>query len=945
MKLTILLTAASILLMLPIIIFAADGTITGSVTDYESGDPLWDVLINVPTAHFTTNSDFQGNYQFTLPEGKHVIKFSVMGYSTLVKHVTITADTTLTLNAPLSVSELATGLIVRSTTTAREVTVSQTTIEKSRIDNTSRAGFTSDITTTLKKLPGVASDGTFSGALYIRGGSPWENLFILDRVILTFPYKWGGLITMINPDIVKKVNFYTGGFPAEYGQAMSGLIHCETLDPPKDRKTHGRLKMDPANFNYYQYGPLTGIGNNSGYVISSRATYYDLIAPIFIKMSGDGDMNTEGIRFPWFYDAFGKVFLDIHRKHKLIFSSLCFNDGMKMTFDSTPPGQNDDTYGNDAYKSIDVSGSFRYSDTTMYMSGTWKYIPGDKLTLYTTSSWIRQWGHYKYKQGVYFYELDNFTENGTNYGPHYSFKGDYDYWIAHFQRDEYQIYANAHYSPAEYYTINIGTTIIPYQITYCDKEGFLLDDYEIHGNGTNSYLIRTQKIEHFGSTNNNKSLYGAVFLENEISIIPQRWILHVGIREHIFQQTGQSITEPRLMTKITLFDGWDFKLSGGRFSQFPFIEANSDTQGNTKLHAEESYHYIGGIEKIIPFIDLKIRSEVFYKTYNNIIVAVEQKEGNYQNWAIGEAKGYELFLEKALSKRIEGWFAYTYTEAWRKVTSKANNSSLANIAFYQDAPRINVKYAPDNHQKHIININIDYHITKWLMVNADFRYHTGAPYTKIDSVYADYSSVTNFYVSNATLLSTNVITETNYIPTYSDTYHGERLNDYYCLNLGVNFNQTLFEERQYKRYTNTLGPKKLMEYNDKIDIYLKQLSETTNKRKQHKINTELSRAITCYDKIQNKLWKFSENPQLHNRLLMRAQYEENKHKAARLVKRYDRKIQPKAHRQQWTIYLNAINALNSKNVELGKWFDSSSGENKSEKDLPLIILSGFMLKY
>ncbi len=942
MKLLIIITVTAILLMLPIIVFAADGTITGSITDYESGDPLWDVLIKVPTAHVITNSDFQGNYQFTLPEGKHVITFSVMGYSTLIKHITITADKTVLLNARMSVSELATGLTVQSTTTAREVTVSQTTIEKKRIDHTSRAGFTSDITTTLKKLPGVASDGTFSGELYIRGGMPQENLFILDRVILTSPYKWDGMMTLINPDVVKKVNFYTGGFPAEYGQAMSGLIHCETLDPPKDRKTHGRLKMDPANFNYYQYGPLAGPGNNSGYVVSSRVTYYDLVAGLFLKLMEDEDLYSSGTRLPWFYDAFGKVYLDVHRKHKLFFSSLWFNNGTKLKFTENEVEEN--TNSNDTYTSTySINELFKFSDTTTYISGTWKYIPGDKLTVYTTTSWVRQSG---YNISIDDY-TDDWFENISAFGITNILHGyirSYEYTTNELKRDEYQFYANAHYAPAAWYTINIGTTIIPYTMTSRDISGSFNDEYEHYQLGTNSDSVHDKTTKYSSFKDKFNSVYGAAFVENEISIIPQHWVFHLGIRETYYERTHQALTDPRLMTKITLFDNWAVKLAAGQFSQYSFEETSDSKYGNTKLKAEESHHYIGGIEKIIVPLDLKIRSEVFYKTYNNLIVEVEQKEGNYQNWAIGETKGYELFLEKSLSEHFEGWVAYTYTDAWRKITSKARNSSLDTVDFFENTSRVNVKYAPNNLQKHILSVNVDCYLTDWLMVTADFRYHTGAPYTKVVGRKYKYYSVTNF-IYNGTLIITNISTESNPMPNFSGNFHDGAMRDYHRLNLGLNINTTLLKEKHREKYTNSIGTTELALYNMRVSNILKQLSETTNKKQRSKLHKTLIKYIQEYDTVQNKLWKFSENPQLHNRLLMRAEYAENKEKAARLFKRYDQKLQPKPHLRKSTLFIDVMNAYKNKSLEIGKWYDAHSGQYRSQNDLPFMVLAGFMIKY
>jgi hypothetical protein len=68
----------------------------------------------------------------------------------------------------------------------------------------------------LQSLPGIASAGDFVSGLYARGGGPLDNLHLINRMPLPFPFHFGGLISTLNADTLEAVNLYPGGFTAEF---------------------------------------------------------------------------------------------------------------------------------------------------------------------------------------------------------------------------------------------------------------------------------------------------------------------------------------------------------------------------------------------------------------------------------------------------------------------------------------------------------------------------------------------------------------------------------------------------------------------------------------------------------------------------------------------------------------------------------------------------------
>jgi len=104
-----------------------------------------------------------------------------------------------------------------------EPIVSKEEVSSEMVSSTSVSLF-DDLSETLRTLPSVVTPGDFSGALYIRGCYPWETIFLLDNVFIYWPYRWGGILLFYNTDLIKRVDFYAGGYLAKGGQALGGII-------------------------------------------------------------------------------------------------------------------------------------------------------------------------------------------------------------------------------------------------------------------------------------------------------------------------------------------------------------------------------------------------------------------------------------------------------------------------------------------------------------------------------------------------------------------------------------------------------------------------------------------------------------------------------------------------------------------------------------------------
>ena len=154
-----------------------------------------------------------------------------------------------------------------------------------------------DIYRAAHNLPGVVADD-FSARFSLRGGDRDETITRLDGMELYDPYHlqdFGGAISVIDMGIVRSADLLTGGFPAEYGDAMSGIFDVTSGDV---RRISGNVGIDILNTHLILGGPLS----EASWLLAARRGYIDLIM---------GLMESEEILKPSYYDLYSKMSYDI----------------------------------------------------------------------------------------------------------------------------------------------------------------------------------------------------------------------------------------------------------------------------------------------------------------------------------------------------------------------------------------------------------------------------------------------------------------------------------------------------------------------------------------------------------------------------------------------------------------------------------------------------------
>jgi len=152
---------------------------------------------------------------------------------------------------------------------------------------------------TLQTLPGVNATEEFGSRLTVRGGSPDQNLTMMDGVEIHDPYRLFGLTSAFNPEIIQRFELSTGGFSAKYGDRLSSMLLVENRDGIRSQRLAGSAALSITDANVVLEGALPG-GAPGSWLVTGRRTYYDLIAERITdnQFPGFADLQAKGVWEP-----------------------------------------------------------------------------------------------------------------------------------------------------------------------------------------------------------------------------------------------------------------------------------------------------------------------------------------------------------------------------------------------------------------------------------------------------------------------------------------------------------------------------------------------------------------------------------------------------------------------------------------------------------------------
>lgn len=544
-------------------------------------------------------------------------------------------------------------------------------------------GFMNDAIKVVQAMPGVGSSGSmFDATMYIQGGSWYENIALMEGVVLLNPYKWGGRVSMFNPNWIDSIELYTAGYPAYLAQGLSGALIVKVKEGNKE-KLKGYFDLSSATSEIGLEGP---IGKNVNFYFNIRKTYYELLAPLFMEVK-------EGVQLPHVTDGIFKLTITPSIDDKISFFLYASEEGMRWKFS----GDENDASG------TTFNGEFYYSTPQAIFGVRYdrRLTEKDSFDIVLGCTYTKNYG----KLDLGPIGINEWDSDLLNLQPLVNF------YINSFESHKIQ---------------TGGATIFPILLNYSENQKFYTLD--ANGNWTNSFTYESK------FSNKCMPYYFGYIMDNWEFI--KSFILEAGGRIEYYQPTGEIIFNPVGGLKWEITEDASIYVRGGRYNYYPFDFYQIDEKyGNTNLQSEKVYHCIVGIEYDIE--NYLLRVDGFYKWYYDLIYKDNDKKFN--NDGFREVYGGSLYLQKKKKKSDfwSGWISYTYVKGFEKVT----NLGTPDPAFPSSLP-IDEWFVPTYLREHTLSITLEL-INKlkfdnpwidWLYnwsISFDFKLMSGKPYTPI----------------------------------------------------------------------------------------------------------------------------------------------------------------------------------------------------------------------
>ena len=603
---------------LGILAVAQNAVIKGFTYDESTGETLPYCTIQLMGTSFGSLSDVSGAFLINkIPAGTYTVKVSQLGYIDLFDTVEVSSNATITKRysiSPNSQTLDAVQIVGENTRKEQETRTSVISVTPKDMSKMPAIGGQPDFAQYLQVLPGIISTGDQGGQLYVRGGTPVQNMLLLDGVILFNPFHSIGIFSVFDMDIMSSADVYTGGFGAEFGGRISSVMDIKTRDGNKKRLA-GKVDINNIGGQLLFEGPLLKLKDDRktsiSFILSGKGSFLDKSSKVFYPYV----KNEDGLPYN-FWDLYGKVTLATRNGTRWNIFGFNYDDRVK-------------------YSSV-----ANYGWNNWGIGSNFLIVPGDAPTTIEGSL-----AYSKYSSEL---QDANFDPRKSSMDG-FTFDLGFNYYLGN-SLLKVGIDVVGYNTNYEYYTIYHAQRTIEDHTT--DLSIFAKYKY----NFRNKLLIEPGfRLQYYYSL-------GEVSPEPRLAIkynILKN--LRLKLAAGMYSQNLVSITSDRDV--VSLFNG--FLSSPLESDLLPSTLINDDKEMKGRL--QKSQHVILGLE-YDPINPLSINIEGYFKNFSQLISTNRYKMLDSDNefiWEKGQAYGGDISV-KYEQKGVYIWFVYSL--GWVKRT-------------------------------------------------------------------------------------------------------------------------------------------------------------------------------------------------------------------------------------------------------------------------------------
>ena len=613
-------------------------TLSGFVEDAASGEKLIGAVLYEPTLQKGTTTNRYGFFSLTLPAGPLQVVVFHIGYQSDTLATRLDQDVQRTIALQPTPIEMGAVQVEaeRLDPIQEQSQMSVVQVPIRQIKNAPVLMGEVDVLKTLQLLPGVQSGAEGMSGLYVRGGSPDQNLLLLDGAPVYNASHLFGFFSVFNANAIKNVQLTKAGFPARYGGRLSSVLEVDMKDGNmKTFEGEGSVGLIASQLTLQ--GPLRK--DRTSFIVSARRTYIDLLIRPFLPSDEKGGYH--------FYDLNAKL-NHIFSPHSRVFLNVYGGD------DRFWNDVEDEDSGNNYREQDTIAANFGWGNITSTLR--WNYLFSNQLfgnltAIYSRYQLSTAVDHRSTKTLDGEREIDTLRLRYRSGIRDWGLKLDFDYIP----------------NPAHYIRFGGSSTLHTYspgaaQIKVNPADGAPED--------TTLAAQVTDALEY--------SLYG----EDEV-LLTDRLKANVGLHTSGFLVNDEFYTslQPRVSTRYLLPSDWAVKASYALMRQYIHLLSNSTVGLPTDLwlpateRVRPQWSRQFGVGLARQFKDqYEFSLEGYYKTMTNLIEYREGASflvgfGESEDWqdqveiGRGWSYGAELFVQKKRG-RTTGWIGYTLS--WSK---------------------------------------------------------------------------------------------------------------------------------------------------------------------------------------------------------------------------------------------------------------------------------------
>ncbi|MBN1952272.1 MAG: TonB-dependent receptor [Bacteroidales bacterium] len=743
-----------VFILVPQLILAQKYTISGYIEDATSSESLIGASIySTDNNRFGATTNAYGFYSITLPAGAVNLTWSYVGYTPVNEAFFLTKDTVINIRLD-PVLELEEVVISSRRDPVKDNQMGLIEVPLKTIMKLPVLLGETDIMKSIQMLPGIKGGVEGTSGIYVRGGSPDQNLILIDGVPVYNVNHLFGFFSVFNSDAISNFDVIKGGFPARYGGHLSSVIDV--------RMKEGNMQEYNTSFNIgllsssiMTEGPI--IKDKCSFMISGRRSYLDAIAVpaewIYSLISDDFDKLTAGY---FLEDLNAKINYKFSDRDRLFLSFYNGRDKLYATIGEL------------------------YTDSSGYQekySMSW----GNQVT-------ALRWNH------IFTPRL--FANSSLTYSK-------FHYNIGLTERDMWSYFKSE--NAAEYKTsINDLAANMDFNFiltpSYTMRWGISGIYHRFNpGISASSFSITSNTV--FDTTYGNsliEALEYSAYMENDIQL-GERFSMNIGGRLAAFdiRDTLFISPEPRISFRAMITENFSVKASYSRMKQFvnlltstsvgfptdiwvpstDIVLPQNSTQYSisTNFNLKDKYDLIieGYYKKMDNLVEYKDGASLFLN-FDNIEVKDAEVWENKITQGEGWSYGVEFLLRKDVGK-LNGWLAYTLSWSNRRFDDIDNGEIFP---FTYD-------------RRHDLALVLTYKLNDKIDFGLNWVYNTGNAITLATTNFASYNEVNDYTKPQITYRSDGqgYPSFKNYV-SYTDYYshrNNFRMPAYHRLDLAVNF--------------------------------------------------------------------------------------------------------------------------------------------------------------